>query len=116
VSEPPQPSPLPEPALALLAQRLRILGHPIRLSLLARLAQGPATVTDLTDAVSGVQQNVSQHLAILHHAGILSRHKKGTHVQYSLVDPHVMEILEATTASIARHSHELARWIRDLDA
>jgi DNA-binding transcriptional ArsR family regulator len=109
------PTPLSEPTLALLAQRLRILGHPLRISLLTRLSDGEASVRELTEAVHGVQQNVSQHLAILHQAGILSRHKRGTHVLYQLADPNVETILNATRASVARHSHQLAQWTADLE-
>jgi hypothetical protein len=50
-------------AVELLADRLRILGQPLRIRLLNRLHESPATVQELVNAVGGVQQDVSQHLA-----------------------------------------------------
>ena len=100
-----------ERTVELLAERLRILGQPLRIQLVNRLNQSPATVQDLVDAVGGVQQNVSQHLAILHHAGIVSRTKEGTHVRYQLTDPHVLALLEEAYASVARQVDELSQVI-----
>jgi DNA-binding transcriptional ArsR family regulator len=99
----------------LLAERLRILGQPLRIRLVNRLHQSPATVQELVDAVGGVQQNVSQHLKILHHAGIVARAKQGTHVRYELNDPHVLALLEEAYASLSRQVDELTRVI-DRDA
>ena len=98
-------------AVDLVAERLRVLGQPLRIRLLNRLQQSPATVQELVDAVGGVQQNVSQHLAILHHAGIVTRAKQGTHVRYELTDPHVLTLLGEAYASLARQVDELTRVI-----
>jgi DNA-binding transcriptional ArsR family regulator len=98
-------------AVELLADRLRILGQPLRIRLLNRLHESPATVQELVDAVGGVQQNVSQHLAILHQAGIVTRSKQGTRVRYELSDPHVIALLGEAHASLARQVDALSRLI-----
>jgi DNA-binding transcriptional ArsR family regulator len=98
-------------AVELLADRLRILGQPLRIKLLNRLHESPATVQELVEAVGGVQQNVSQHLAILHQAGILTRSKHGTRVRYELSDPHVVALLAEAYASLSRQVDELSRLI-----
>jgi DNA-binding transcriptional ArsR family regulator len=100
---------LSEELAELLAARLRVIGQPLRVRLITCLRTGVATVTELTDATNGVQQNVSQHLAILHQARILNRHKQGTRVYYELIDPHVASIIDATRESLMRHSNELSR-------
>lgn len=107
----PLPQPTPEPLLELIAQRIRVIGQPVRMRLLDRLRERPATVRELTDALGAAQQNVSQHLAILHQAGVVARHKDGTHVHYELVDPHVLEVIDAAAASLARQLDEVRKLI-----
>jgi DNA-binding transcriptional ArsR family regulator len=102
----------PDPLIELVAYRLRILGQPLRLKLIDSLRDGAATVQQLVCAVDGVQQNVSQHLAILHQAGIVSRRKDGIRVWYELVDPHVLQLLEEARASLARQVGELSRLVQ----
>jgi DNA-binding transcriptional ArsR family regulator len=92
----------------LVASRLRIIGQPVRLRLLVRLREGPASVCELTQVVSAVQQNVSQHLTILHQAGIVAREKRGTRVFYELADLHAIAALDAATAGLAKHSSDVA--------
>src|SRR5258708_973280 len=105
------PRPNPDPLIELVAQRLRLLGQPLRVKLIDNLRDGAATVQQLARAVDGVQQNVSQHLAILHQAGIVSRRKEGTRVWYELVDPHVPRILDEARASLTRQVGELSRLV-----
>jgi DNA-binding transcriptional ArsR family regulator len=96
----------------LVAQRLRVLGQPLRVKLIDSLRDGAATVQQLVEAIDGVQQNVSQHLAILHRAGIVSRRKDGIRVWYELADPHVPQLLDEARASVTRQLGELSRLIQ----
>ena len=88
------PSPLPDPLVELIAQRFRVIGEPMRIKLLDRLREGPATVNELRDAVGATQQNVSKHLGVLHQAGIVSRSKEGTAVRYAIADETVFALCE----------------------
>ena len=47
----------------------RVLGHPVRLSILLELAAGPKCVTDIQELVRVQQANVSQHLSALRMSG-----------------------------------------------
>jgi DNA-binding transcriptional ArsR family regulator len=98
--------PLTDRAANLIAGRLRVLGQPLRLKLVDRLATRATTVQELVDALGTTQQNISQHLGILRRAGIVARHKEGTRVRYRLADPTILPILERAEASLA---HELGR-------
>ncbi len=60
------PHPLPDPLVELIAQRFRVIGEPMRIKLLDRLRDGPATVGELVAALGASQQNVSKHLGVLH--------------------------------------------------
>jgi DNA-binding transcriptional ArsR family regulator len=95
----------------LIAQRLKILGHPMRINLIEQLHEAPAVVHELVALVGGTQQNISEHLLILHQAGIVSRERHGRGVSYRLVDPHVVEVLDRAGESVAYHLGELARLI-----
>jgi DNA-binding transcriptional ArsR family regulator len=95
----------------IIAQRLRILGHPVRINLIDQLRHDPAVVNELVAAVGGSQQNISEHLLILHQAGIVAREKQGRTVQYRLADPYVIRVLESARESAAYHLGELARLI-----
>ncbi len=97
------------PLAELAAQRLRILGQAMRIRLIGELERGERTIQEIAEALATTQQNVSQHLGILHSAGILSREKKGSRVSYKLVDPHIAAIIDLVLESLAHHSDQLAQ-------
>ncbi len=56
-----------------LSLTLAALAHPARRAMLARLANGEATVTDLARPFDMSQPAVSKHLKVLERAGLVSR-------------------------------------------
>lgn len=104
--------PLTDRGADLIAERLRVLGQPLRIKLIDRLAGQPTTVQELVQTLETTQQNVSQHLGILRRAGIVTRHKEGTRVRYQLVDPHVLPLLELIEVGLAHNLGELTKEIR----
>jgi len=54
------------------------LADPTRRAILARLAKGEATVSELADPFSMTQPAVSQHLKVLEEAGLISQRVEGT--------------------------------------
>lgn len=100
--------PLPEPLLELVAYRFRVIGEPMRIRLLERLRDGPATVSQLAHAFGAGQQNVSKHLGVLHQAGILSREKQGTSVRYAIADTTVFELCELVCGRLREQITELS--------
>jgi DNA-binding transcriptional ArsR family regulator len=101
--------PLPAVLADLAAGRLRVLGQATRIRLIGELEHGERTIQEIADALGTTQQNISQHLGILHQAGVLAREKRGTRVVYRLVDPYFGEIIDCVLASLAHQSEELAR-------
>jgi DNA-binding transcriptional ArsR family regulator len=96
------PRPLPESLVELVAQRFRVLGEPMRIKLLDRLREGEATVSELQQALSASQQNISNHLGILHDAGMVSRTKHGTSVRYAISEPQVIELCDQVCGGVRR--------------
>jgi DNA-binding transcriptional ArsR family regulator len=101
------PHPLPSALTDLIAARFRLLGEPMRIRILDSLRAGAASVGELADAHETTQQNVSKHLAILHHAGVVARKKEGNRVLYSVADPGVFELCEHVCGGLRRQIEEL---------
>jgi DNA-binding transcriptional ArsR family regulator len=53
--------------------RFSALAHPARRAILARLAKGEATVTELARPFSMSQPAITKHLGVLERAGLISR-------------------------------------------
>jgi DNA-binding transcriptional ArsR family regulator len=82
------------------AQRLRIMAEPNRIALLEVLNRGEAGVQSLADEVGLPHQNVSQHLGILHKAGLVSRRREGAMSLYAISDWSAWWVIE-----------QIARWV-----
>jgi DNA-binding transcriptional ArsR family regulator len=100
--------PLPSPVVDLVAQRFRALGDPLRIRLVERMMDGEASVQELVAATGGGQQNVSKHLGVLLHAGIVGRRKEGTFVYYRIVDEVVFDLCAQVCTSLERQHAALA--------
>ena len=63
-----------------LANAMRALGHPVRLSILRILADRAqdCCCTDVTECLPLAQSTVSQHLKVLLDAGLVERNARGT--------------------------------------
>lgn len=55
-----------------MARRLKLMGHPERLLMLCRMNDGEVSVTQLVELTGLSQSSVSQHLASLRSAGVVS--------------------------------------------
>jgi len=101
------PHPLPEALVELIAERFRVIGEPMRIKLLDRLRDGPATVQELTEATRATQPNVSKHLGVLHQAGIVAREKRGIYVCYTIADESVFALCEQVCGGLRDQLAEL---------
>jgi DNA-binding transcriptional ArsR family regulator len=73
-----------------------MLADPTRLHLLWLLAQEESDVGTLADRCAASRTAVSQHLAKLRLAGLVSSRRDGRHIHYSLHDGHLRRlVLEA---------------------
>lgn len=69
--------------------------------------EGETSVGELVRATGGGQQNVSKHLGVLLHAGVVGRRKQGTSVYYGIIDDAVYGLCEQVCASLERQHTEL---------
>ncbi|WP_079166130.1 ArsR/SmtB family transcription factor [Streptomyces oceani] len=77
----------------LAADAFRLLADPTRIKILWALLQGEASVSNLAELVNAAPTAVSQHLAKLRLAGLVTGRREGTFVYYSAADVHVHWIL-----------------------
>jgi len=69
----------------------KALADPKRLCVLESLANGEVSVSDLSSVVGCQVPNMSQHLAVLRAAGLVTTRRDGSTVYYRLADPRVLE-------------------------
>ena len=69
----------------------RALADPKRLCVLETLAQGERSVSDLSRDAGCQVPNMSQHLAVLRSAGLVSTRREGNTVFYRLADQRVLD-------------------------
>ena len=69
----------------------RALADPKRLCVLESLAIGELSVSDLSNRVGCQVPNMSQHLAVLRRAGLVTSRRDGNTILYRLADDRVLE-------------------------
>jgi ArsR family transcriptional regulator len=81
------------PLYQLKAEFFKTLGHPARIRVLELLSQREHAVSELLPEVGIEPANLSQQLAILRRAGLVTSRKEGSAVFYALTSPQVAELL-----------------------
>jgi DNA-binding transcriptional ArsR family regulator len=81
------------PLHQLKAEFFKTLGHPARIRVLELLSQREMAVSELLPEVRLEASNLSQQLAVLRRAGLVTTRKEGSQVYYSLTSERVAELL-----------------------
>ena len=93
-----------------LLSALRAAGEPTRLRILAILALGELTVSELTQVLLQSQPRISRHLKLLADAGLIVRYPEGSWVFYRLDESAQLgDLLGEIIASLPQGDHELQR-------
>jgi DNA-binding transcriptional ArsR family regulator len=82
-----------EPLYQLKAEFFRTLGHPARIRVLELLSDAEMSVTELQREIGVESSHLSQQLAVLRRAGLVTTRKQGTTVYYSLAASELAELL-----------------------
>jgi len=69
------------------AETLKATAHPVRLMILAELLEGPRCVMAIRELLKARQPNVSQHLSVLKHSGLVAFSREGAFRCYYLPKP-----------------------------
>ena len=85
--------PVSRPLYQLKAEFFKTLGHPARIRVLELLSQREHAVAEMLPEVGIEAANLSQQLAVLRRAGLVTTRKEASNVYYSLTSPVVAELL-----------------------
>lgn len=82
------------PLYQLKAEFFKTLGHPARIRVLELLTEREHAVAEMLPEIGIEPANLSQQLAVLRRAGLVTTRKEGSTVYYSLTSPYVVELLD----------------------
>jgi ArsR family transcriptional regulator len=103
-----------QPISELKAELFKALAHPARIRVLEVLAQGERSVGELLEP-SGIEaSHLSQQLALLRRAGVVTSRKQGTSVIYALRDPLTIELLRVAKQLLINALSETSDLLSDL--
>ncbi|GAA3441586.1 ArsR/SmtB family transcription factor [Planomonospora venezuelensis] len=89
---------MPVPLYQAKAEFFRTLGHPVRIRVLELLRDGPLPVRDLLAEIDIEASSLSQQLAVLRRAGIVTATREGATVVYALSTPDMAGLLTSARA------------------
>ncbi|GGT24500.1 transcriptional regulator [Streptomyces kurssanovii] len=85
--------PVSAPLYQLKAEFFKTLGHPVRIRVLEMLSEREHAVSEMLPIVGVEPAHLSQQLAVLRRANLVTNRREGSAVYYSLTSPHVAELL-----------------------
>jgi DNA-binding transcriptional ArsR family regulator len=88
------------------AEIAKAVGHPLRAAVVDFLRDGEKCVCDIAGHVGSERSNVSRHLAVMVHAGVLTCRKDGLKVFYSLRTPCIAEFLSCVTRVVKQQAKD----------
>ncbi|MBW2505815.1 MAG: helix-turn-helix transcriptional regulator [Deltaproteobacteria bacterium] len=80
--------------IADLAALLKSISHPFRLKILCLLKDNEMTVGEISRAIKTTDANISQHLAILRHQGIVGSRRQANFIYNRIIDDRVTRLIE----------------------
>jgi ArsR family transcriptional regulator len=83
------------------AELFRLLATPIRLKIISALCGHEKNVSQLLSEIDTTQPNMSQHLATLYRAGVLSRRRDATQIYYRIGSERAATLCRAVCTQIA---------------
>jgi rhodanese-related sulfurtransferase/predicted transcriptional regulator len=95
----------------------KALASPARLEFLDLLAQAPRTVNELAELSGQSVANASQHLQVLHGAGLVARERDGNRVRYAISGEQALRVslalVEAASAQLAEVERSARTYLGD---
>jgi ArsR family transcriptional regulator len=104
------------PLYKLKAEFFKTLGHPARIRILELLSQHERSVGELQAEVGLEGSHMSQQLAVLRRAGVVTARKQGNSVIYCLATPDVAELLAVARKVLTEVLSDQVSMLKDLRA
>lgn len=85
------------------AEILKALANPVRLEILNLIGRGEVSFGKLQQSIGIPKTNLSQHLAVLRKAHIVTDRREGVNMLYRLAHPEIAEACHSVGEALARH-------------
>ncbi|MBI5640574.1 MAG: winged helix-turn-helix transcriptional regulator [Nitrospirae bacterium] len=82
-----------------------------RLEIINALKDGEKTVGELVEILGVPKANVSQHLAVMRHKGILKSRREGVNIHYRIANPKVIQACMLMREVLTEQMQERSRLI-----
>jgi DNA-binding transcriptional ArsR family regulator len=102
------------PIYQMKAEFFKTLGHPARIRVLELLSEREHCVTEMLPEVGIEPAHLSQQLAVLRRANLVTTRKEGSTVYYALASPHVGDLLAVARLILSGVLTGQADLLRDL--
>lgn len=109
-------APVSTPLYRLKAEFFKTLGHPVRIRVLELLSERDHAVSEMLNEVGVEAAHLSQQLAVLRRAGLVTARREGSTVHYTLADPGVAELLRVARTILTGVLAGQAELLADLRA
>jgi ArsR family transcriptional regulator len=96
------------------AEIAKAVAHPLRIAVIDFLKDGERCVCDIAEQVGSERSNISRHLAVMVHAGVLTCRKDGLKVFYSLKTPCVAQCLSCITRVVKQQARDNEKLLASL--
>jgi len=104
------------PLHQLKAEFFKTLSHPVRIRVLELLSEREQAVAELLPHVGIEPAHLSQQLAVLRRAGLVTTRREGSNVIYSLTSPQVADLLAVARGILATLLSDQVGLLEDLQA
>ena len=97
----------------------KALGHPLRLAIVDRLKDREIAAVDLIAELGLSKANLSKHMALLAHGGIVEPRREGRQIFYRLTDPEIHQactIMRSILYRRLKEGEKLALAIHSVEA
>mgnify|MGYP003949314527 FL=1 len=91
------------------AECLKAIAHPTRLQILLYMMKGDFTVDEISKHSELSQAQTSGHLRLMEGKGLLSRERRGRTVFYSILEPHLIDVLQCINGRYVEMKESLKR-------
>jgi ArsR family transcriptional regulator len=104
------------PLHQLKAEFFKTLGHPARIRVLELLSEREHAVAELLPHVGIESAHLSQQLAVLRRAGLVTSRREGSTVVYALTSPEVADLLAVARGILTNLLSDQVGLLEDLQA
>jgi DNA-binding transcriptional ArsR family regulator len=91
------------------AECLKAIAHPARLQIILYIMKGDFTVDEISKHCGLSQAQTSGHLRLMEGKGLLNRDRRGRTVFYSILEPHLIDVMQCINGRYVDMKENLTR-------